>query len=173
MRFQYYIYQLLDPETNEIRYVGYTWHHKNRYRAYVTKASFNGVRPIDKWCKCLHEKGLAPIMEIVATISGDNHSVRKIALDAEQSLIRRMSRRCNLLNVIHNQPSRKNGTSTKDKIRLGRDTLGLTQQDFADSIGVTLIAVSKWERGETKPSTKNLPKLATAFNTTVDALLSE
>lgn len=41
---------------------------------------------------------------------------------------------------------------------------GLSQSQLAERIGVTNKAVSKWENGRAKPTTKTLNKLAVVFN---------
>ncbi len=51
----------------------------------------------------------------------------------------------------------------KDTIKQIRETLGLTQEDFAREIGATGITVSRWERGKAKPSrmaVRNIEALA-------------
>ncbi len=52
-----------------------------------------------------------------------------------------------------------------------RKRLGLTQDQLAESLGVTAQAVSKWENDQSCPDINMLPKLAQLFGTTVDALL--
>ena len=52
-----------------------------------------------------------------------------------------------------------------------RKRLGLTQEQLAESLGVTAQAVSKWENDQSCPDISMLPKLAQLFGTTVDALL--
>ena len=47
----------------------------------------------------------------------------------------------------------------------------LTQDDLATYLGVTKASVSKWETGQSYPDIELLPKIATHFNTTVDALI--
>lgn len=39
-----------------------------------------------------------------------------------------------------------------DEIKSLRQALGLTQAEFALKIGVSMMTVSRWERGETQPS---------------------
>lgn len=57
-------------------------------------------------------------------------------------------------------------------IQKTRKTLGLTQKDIADRLGVSYQAVSKWETGETLPDTGLLLPLADLLNTTSDKILS-
>ena len=52
-----------------------------------------------------------------------------------------------------------------------RKRLGLTQDQLAESLGVTAQAVSKWENDQSCPDISILPKLAQLFGTTVDSLL--
>ena len=43
-------------------------------------------------------------------------------------------------------------TMTPDEIRALRKSLGMTQPEFAEKLGVTVITVSSWERGIRNPS---------------------
>ena len=57
------------------------------------------------------------------------------------------------------------------RIVMHRKRLGLTQDQLAESLGVTAQAVSKWENDQSCPDINMLPKLAQLFGTTVDSLL--
>lgn len=63
------------------------------------------------------------------------------------------------------------------KIHLGeniqalRRARGLTQEQLAQAMGVTVGAVSKWEKGSCCPDMQLLPELAEFFGTSVDVLL--
>lgn len=52
-----------------------------------------------------------------------------------------------------------------------RKRAGLSQEDFADKLGVSRQAVSKWERGEAYPDTENLIAISEMFDVTIDELL--
>ena len=52
-----------------------------------------------------------------------------------------------------------------------RKRLGLTQEQLAESLGVTAQAVSKWENDQSCPDINMLPKLSQLFGVTVDSLL--
>ena len=54
------------------------------------------------------------------------------------------------------------------KIRLHRIAAGLTQTELADKIGIQMVLVSRWERGQNTPRPKYIPLLAEALE--VDAL---
>lgn len=58
-----------------------------------------------------------------------------------------------------------------ENIKNLRKTKGLTQEEFANSIGVSFQTVSKWERGDSYPDITILPIISEYFETTVDALL--
>jgi transcriptional regulator with XRE-family HTH domain len=49
----------------------------------------------------------------------------------------------------------------------------MTQEQVAERLSVTRQAVTKWESGQSAPSTENLFRLAALFETTVDFLLTE
>ena len=57
------------------------------------------------------------------------------------------------------------------RIAMHRKKQKLTQEQLAESLGVTAQAVSKWENDQSCPDINMLPKLAQLFGTTVDALL--
>ncbi|KYG89050.1 helix-turn-helix transcriptional regulator [Metasolibacillus sp. FSL H7-0170] len=57
------------------------------------------------------------------------------------------------------------------KLATKRKELGVTQEQVAQYVGVSKAAVSKWEKGQSYPDITLLPKLATYFNMTIDALL--
>lgn len=52
-----------------------------------------------------------------------------------------------------------------------RKSAGLSQEEFAEKLGVSRQAVSKWERGEAYPDTENLIVISDMFNVTIDELL--
>lgn len=61
--------------------------------------------------------------------------------------------------------------TTGEKIAEGRKKLGLTQQQFADELGVTRQAVSRWESDLAFPETDKLIKLSEMFGCSTDYLL--
>ncbi len=46
-----------------------------------------------------------------------------------------------------------------NQIRFLRQTTGLTQQQFADLLGVSFVTLNRWENGQTKPSAMGVAKL--------------
>ena len=58
-------------------------------------------------------------------------------------------------------------------IREGRDRLGMSQEALAERLGVSRQAVSKWESGQSDPSTTNLLALAKLFGVRPEELLQE
>lgn len=58
-----------------------------------------------------------------------------------------------------------------NKIKHLRKSMGLTQEEFANLIGVTFQAVSKWERGESYPDINYLPAISKILNISIDELL--
>ena len=61
--------------------------------------------------------------------------------------------------------------TTAERIRTCRQARGLSQEKVAELVGVSRQAVTKWERGQSAPSTDNLFRLAEIFGTTVDLLV--
>ncbi len=57
-------------------------------------------------------------------------------------------------------------------IRIKRKELSLTQEQIAESLGVSASAVNKWEKGSTYPDITLLPALARLLKTDLNTLLS-
>ena len=60
-----------------------------------------------------------------------------------------------------------------NQIRYLRMLAGMTQKDLADAMHVTQVTVWKWEKGESFPKVRSLPKLARILNTTVSKLIPD
>lgn len=60
--------------------------------------------------------------------------------------------------------------SIGERIKEQRKKCGMSQEKVAELVGVSRQAVTKWETGQSAPSTENLFKLADIFGTTVDIL---
>ncbi len=61
--------------------------------------------------------------------------------------------------------------SLSERIKEQRKSAGLSQEKVAELVGVSRQAVTKWETGQSAPSTENLFKLAEIFGTNVDMLI--
>ena len=58
-----------------------------------------------------------------------------------------------------------------DKIKLLRESRGLTQTELAKRLGITRSGVNAWEMGITIPSTQYIIKLSLLFKVSTDYLL--
>ena len=56
------------------------------------------------------------------------------------------------------------------RIKELRERRGLTRIQVADRLGLSIVAVRKWERGQAYPSADKLPKLAAALGCSIDDL---
>ncbi len=54
-----------------------------------------------------------------------------------------------------------------DQIRSLRQSLGLTQQQFADRLGVSFVSLNRWENGKSRPSPLAIEKIREIAETTV------
>lgn len=54
-----------------------------------------------------------------------------------------------------------------------RKKMKLSQEKLAERLGITQGAVSQWEKGESKPRTELLPKIAKILNCSIDELFKE
>ncbi len=56
------------------------------------------------------------------------------------------------------------------QIKTIREKCGLTRTQVADRLGVSIVAVHKWEVGEAQPRADKLPALADLLHCSIDAL---
>lgn len=63
------------------------------------------------------------------------------------------------------------GLYLSENIRKNRRESNLSQEVFAERLGVSFQTISKWERGECYPDIEMLPKIANFFGITIDALM--
>ncbi len=54
-----------------------------------------------------------------------------------------------MYHVIH--PSEMSKPWFQKRVKRLRETLSLTQREFAERLGVTMLSVNRWERGHTYP----------------------
>ena len=82
-----------------------------------------------------------------------------------------------LRKYIKSEPVRKekvqSAKSLGEVLKRHRTECRMTQEFVAESIGVSRQAVSKWESGQSDPSTTNLMALAKLFQVTPEELLRE
>ena len=57
-----------------------------------------------------------------------------------------------------------------ENIRNARKSIGLTQEQLAEKLGITLGTISKWEREASEPEISYLMELADILRTSMDAL---
>lgn len=60
----------------------------------------------------------------------------------------------------------------KERIKKIRESLNLSQKEFAQELGVISTAISKYERGEVKPASDFLDKLYRKFHVNLNWLIS-
>jgi len=65
------IYILIDPETNQVRYVGKANNIFQRYKAHLNRARKHQIHKLN-WINYLKTKGLKPIIEIIDIVPIDN-----------------------------------------------------------------------------------------------------
>ena len=61
--------------------------------------------------------------------------------------------------------------TVSNRIRDSRKKQRLTQQELADSVGVSLMTVLRWEKGERTPNTSVMPRLSEVLNVSASYLM--
>lgn len=96
------VYFLRDPNTNDIRYVGSTWHIRDRRQQHVTMKTATSPRLV-AWFAELQSAGQAPVFEVFTVMHG--HGALIAARLAEKHWIRYLARQQDghlVLNEAHN-----------------------------------------------------------------------
>lgn len=57
-----------------------------------------------------------------------------------------------------------------DEMRCLRQKRGMTQQELAVLLGVSVSAIQKWERGQAEPNARTLQRMADIFGVSMDEL---
>lgn len=60
----------------------------------------------------------------------------------------------------------------KDRLRAARTAKELSQAELANKVGIHITNISRYERGENKPTTEVLSKIANALGVTTDYLMA-
>ena len=60
-----------------------------------------------------------------------------------------------------------------EKLKMYRKQKGVSQEKIAELVGVSRQAVTKWESGQTVPSTENLMALASIYGISLDELAAD
>ena len=61
----------------------------------------------------------------------------------------------------------------KDNLIMLRNTVGFSQEEVAEKLGISRQAYAKWEKGVTVPDVESCGILAELYNVTVDSLLKD
>lgn len=104
-----YIYKLIDPKNNEVRYVGKTINIKRRYKQHLYDKRTSHK---SSWVQSLRNQKLKPILEILEICNTDNWKEREIYWISQFS---------NLTNLKEGGGSdyvRTTSNETKEKLRL-------------------------------------------------------
>lgn len=88
------------------------------------------------------------------------HALRRYTVDTERN---------SALSGVRKEKGMENHVA--DQIRFYRRQEGLTQEQLAEAMGVSVAAVSKWEQGQSLPEIPMLMELVDFFDLSVDALL--
>lgn len=56
----------------------------------------------------------------------------------------------------------------KEDIKIIREKLGMTQEEFARKIGVTITTISRWERGDCLPKSRVVIEKLKRFKNLID-----
>lgn len=74
------------------------------------------------------------------------------------------------LSKVLNCPELCPNMTTGEKIKVMRSEKGLSQEEFAEAVGVNRIAVSSWERGKNSPPAKTQRKIAEVLECSITDL---
>ena len=112
-----YIYKLIDPRNNEVRYIGKTTNIKRRYKQHLYDKRKSHK---SSWVQSLRNEKLKPIIEILETCDNDNWKEREIYW------IKQFDNLTNLKEGGGTDYIRTTSNETKQKLSLARKKVILT-----------------------------------------------
>lgn len=145
-----YIYKLIDPRNNEVRYIGKTINIKRRYKQHLYDKRKSHK---SSWVQSLRNEKLKPILELLETCDIDNWKER------ENYWIKQFNNLTNLKEGGGSDYIRTTSDETKEKMRL-KYTGRKLSQDWKDNI---------------KESTKNKRRIVIdniIYNSIMDAAIN-
>ena len=80
----FYIYELVDPITNEVRYIGQTVNTYNRLHTHLTEAK-HGNSHKNKWIRKLVKQSCVPILNVIDTVDSDVYFWERFYIDLYKS----------------------------------------------------------------------------------------
>jgi DNA-binding transcriptional regulator YiaG len=157
------IYALADPSTGQHFYVGSTnTPLSRRLASHVTEARVKARKSAKtQYIRDLLAQGVRPRIERLELVEDERAAVVEFAWIKEC-----VQRGCPLTNrnvpaTCHGEPirqsshqvvdsSQEESMSPQEVLRL-RHRLGMTQKQFAERLGVSVISINRWENGHTSP----------------------
>jgi len=134
-----YVYALLEPGSERIRYVGKSLNPARRIVGHMARAASPGLR---EWLKSVGQ----PDVKILETLPSETD-----ALIAEQAWIKRLRVGGDLLNVSRNyaesSPYSGEFSGLGSRLSIRRKELGLSQVQLAAAVGMTQSVLSRLEAG--------------------------
>ena len=164
-----YIYKLIDPITDEVRYIGRTTDPEERLRSHIYQT--NGNTDKDNWIIGLREVGKYPTMEIIETVTHDGGARERHWIKSY------LAKDTPLFNKTHNKPHLKIIGYVPNKHKPKAETLAECIQAVIDLPG-HISALDRWVltrliylcNGEEVPQKFTLEPLAKKANVSVKGL---
>ena len=145
-----FIYSLIDPITNEVRYVGKTYNPEKRYKQHIYKSKI-GKTHRDFWIQKLIKIGQKPIINVIEECNEENWMVR------EQYYISMYDNLTNLTNGGEGTHGYTPSKETIEKIKLS-NTGKKRSDEFKKAAGLRRLGAKHNDKTKKLMSSKRLGK---------------
>ncbi len=150
-----FIYGLIDPRDNRLRYVGRAVNPEHRRRQHIASARKGSGPPCAAWIREVLDAGMEPGLVILEQTTRDEAPAREVAWIATYRPT--TPDLCNTYSYGGREPSnpgmriyRKNPLTPEDIVAF-RTERAWSQHDLARALGVHHSTVSLWESGKRTP----------------------